>query len=252
MEILAKAGWSAIFSPSVKTDGNEVFFVETHHMRLPQDKPPCKKGIIHNWKIVCRVGESNVICIRETQLCVSTKNLVMQSPKSRLFHISEQPGISIFTPRPSPSHFENITGDVVFAISDQLLHNYLLPRDCPRVTFYAGADTTDTDKQKFTGNATANHVVAVESGWYQQIKETTLYCYEFLPDDFMLIDECAGYYISYKPVVPITVTVIDDIMAALLSRDVELRFMPLLTDIAHAVRYSSLQFSLIRMRNAKG
>jgi hypothetical protein len=176
----------------------------------------------------------------------------MHPPKPRLFHISEQPGISIFTPRPSPSYFDNITGDVVFAISEQLLHNYLLPRDCPRVTFYAGADTTTADKQKFMDNTKAGHVVAVESGWYQQIKETTLNCYEFLPDDFMLIDECAGYYVSYKPVMPIEVTIIDDIIAALLNRDIELRFMPSLIDIADAVRDSSLQFSLIRMRNAKG
>ncbi|SEO64021.1 hypothetical protein SAMN05192574_11086 [Mucilaginibacter gossypiicola] len=176
----------------------------------------------------------------------------MHPPKPRLFHISEQPGISIFTPRPSPSNFDNITGDVVFAISDQLLHNYLLPRDCPRVTFYAGTNTIDANKQKFMGNTTASHIVAVESGWYQKIKETTLYCYEFLPDDFMLIDECAGYYVSYKPALPIAVTVIGDIMAALLNRDIELRFMPSLTDIADAVRNSSLRFSLIRMRNAKG
>jgi hypothetical protein len=176
----------------------------------------------------------------------------LHPPKPRLFHISEQPGISIFTPRPSPSHFNNITGDVVFAISDQLLHNYLLPRDCPRVTFYAGANTTDADKQRFMVNTTAGHIIVVESGWYQQIKEITLYCYEFLPDDFMLIDECAGYYISYKPVVPVVITVINDIMAALLNRDIELRFMPSLTEIADAVRNSSLQFSLIRMRNARG
>jgi hypothetical protein len=175
----------------------------------------------------------------------------LHPPKPRLFHISEQSGISIFTPRPSPSHFDNITSDVVFAINERLLHNYLLPRDCPRVTFYAGANTTDADKQKFICNTTASHVIAVESGWYKKIKETTLYCYEFLPDDFMLIDECAGYYVSYKPVVPIAVTVIGDITAALLNRDIELRFMPLLTDIADGVRHSSLQFSLIRMRNAK-
>jgi len=176
----------------------------------------------------------------------------LHPPKPRLFHISEQPGISIFTPRPSPSHFDNITGNLVFAINDQLLHNYLLPRDCPRVTFYAGANTTDADKQRFMGNTTASHVVAVESGWYQRIKETTLYCYEFLSDDFVLIDECAGYYVSYKPALPIAVTVIDDIMAALLSRNIELRFMPSLICIAETVRDSSLQFSLIRMRNAKG
>jgi hypothetical protein len=171
--------------------------------------------------------------------------------RPRLFHISEQPGISIFTPRPSPSHFDNITSDVVFAISEQLLHNYLLPRDCPRVTFYAGTNTTDEDKRLFMGNTTAGYVIAVENNWYQQIKQTTLFCYEFAPDDFMLIDECAGYYISYKPALPIAVAVIDDIMAALLHRNIELRFMPALIGIADAVRNSTLQFSLIRMRSAK-
>jgi hypothetical protein len=68
---------------------------------------------------------------------------------SRLFHISEEPNIALFEPRPSPSFFESITGDVVFAISDELLHNYLLPRDCPRVTWYPSDTTTETDKERF-------------------------------------------------------------------------------------------------------
>lgn len=101
------------------------------------------------------------------------------------------------------------------------------------------------------GNTNADYVIAVENSWYQQIKATTLFCYEFAPEDFMLIDECAGYYVSYKPALPIAFTVIDDIMAALLGRNIELRFMPSLIGIAKAVRNSSLQFSLIRMRNAK-
>jgi hypothetical protein len=172
-------------------------------------------------------------------------------PNPKLFHISEQPGISIFTPRPSPSHFVNITGDVVFAISEELLHNYLLPRDCPRVTFYAGPNTGDNDKQRFISSSIASHVIIVENGWYERIKQTTLYCYELAPYDFMLIDECAGYYVSYKPAVPIAVTIIDDIMPALLNRQIELRFTPSLVGIADAVKESSLQFSLIRMRNAK-
>ena len=130
---------------------------------------------------------------------------------NKLFHISEEPGIQLFEPRPSPSHFDGINGDVVFAIAENLLHNYLLPRDCPRVTWYAGAKTTDADKEYFVGNSAASYIVAVESGWYKRIKETTLYCYEFPADDFTLIDECAGYYISYHRVVPISVKSISDI-----------------------------------------
>ena len=169
---------------------------------------------------------------------------------NRLFHISEEPGISIFEPRPSPSHFDNINGNVVFAISDRLLHNYLLPRDCPRVTFYATEQTTDADKHKFFGNSAAGHTVIVESGWHQRIKETVLYNYEFPQDNFMLIDEIAGYYVSYKPVIPLSVTPVNDIMGELLSRNIELRFTPSLIKLADAVSKSSLNFSIIRMRNA--
>ena len=170
---------------------------------------------------------------------------------SRLFHISEEPGIHLFEPRPSPSHFDDIKGDVVFAITDDLLHNYLLPRDCPRVTWYAGAKTNQADKKRFVGNSAANYIVVVESGWYQRIKETTLYCYEFPAENFTLIDECAGYYISYNPIVPISIKSINDIMAELLKRNIELHFTSSLIQLADAVSKSTLNFSLIRMRNAK-
>jgi len=163
---------------------------------------------------------------------------------SGLFHISEEPGIAIFQPRPSPSHFENISGDVVFAISDRLLHNYLLPRDCPRVTYYATEQTTDADKHWFFGNSTASNIIIVESGWYRRIKETTLYSYEFPQDNFTLIDECAGYYISYKPVIPLSVTPVDDIMGELLSRNIELRYTPSLIKLADAVQNQALIFQL--------
>lgn len=170
----------------------------------------------------------------------------------RLFHISEEAGISLFEPRPSPSHFAGINGDVVFAITDSLLHNYLLPRDCPRVTYYLNPETTAADKEKFMGESNADHIITVESGWYQRINETTLYCYEFPADTFTLIDECAGYYISYQQVVPLSVNPVDDILAELLNRNIELRFTPSLIRLADAVSRSSLSFSLIRMRNAVG
>jgi hypothetical protein len=79
-----------------------------------------------------------------------------------------------------------------------------------------------------------------------------LYCYELLNDGFTLLDECAGYYISYLPVIPLSVIPINDIMAELLSRNIELRFTPSLIKLADAVVKSSLNFSIIRMRNAIG
>ncbi|GAA3985831.1 DUF6886 family protein [Mucilaginibacter dorajii] len=169
----------------------------------------------------------------------------------RLFHISEQPGIKLFEPRPSPSAFEQITGDVVFAITEQLLHNYLLPRDCPRVTCYLSAKTKPEDKARFFENTVADYIIVVESRWYKQIANTTLYCYEFDPANFTLLDECAGYYVSYKPVEPISETTITALIPELLKRKLELRFMPSIIEFSKTVSKSTLNFSLIRMRNAQ-
>jgi hypothetical protein len=46
-------------------------------------------------------------------------------------------------------------------------------------------------------------------------------------------------------------TTIDDVLAALIERDVELRVMPSLRKLRDAVVASTLQFSIIRIRNAQ-
>jgi len=170
--------------------------------------------------------------------------------KDRLFHISEDGGIEKFDPRPSPSFFAEIQGDVVFAISERLLHHYLLPRDCPRVTYYANANTTLEDRKTFLGQSRATHVIAIEAGWFQRVKETVLYCYEFAAINFCCLDEVAGYYVSYAPEMPVSQRRIDDIFRELLKGDMELRVLPELWTLANAVKESTLSFSLIRMRNA--
>jgi hypothetical protein len=54
-----------------------------------------------------------------------------------LFHVSEQADIDVFERRWSESAGQRL----VWAIDEDHLRNYLLPRECPRVTFYAGAQT---------------------------------------------------------------------------------------------------------------
>jgi hypothetical protein len=161
-----------------------------------------------------------------------------------LFHVSEESGITRFEPRPSSSADE----PVVWAISADRLYNYLLPRDCPRVTFYAGAETTAADVERFLGSSVA--VIAVESRWLGRILSSRLYCYHLRPDTFECIDQCAGYYVSREPVVPLGVDIVDNPLAAILERGVELRFLPDLWPLHDAVAASTLQFSIIRMRNA--
>jgi hypothetical protein len=161
-----------------------------------------------------------------------------------LFHVSEESGIARFEPRPSQFTDEL----VVWAVDADRLRNYLVPRDCPRVTYYAGPETTAGDVERFLGSSPA--VIAVESAWLERLRSCRLYCYHLPPETFACLDECAGYFVSRRSVVPTQVQVIDDLLAALLGRGVELRFVPSLWPLGDAVVSSTLRFSLIRMRNA--
>ncbi len=161
-----------------------------------------------------------------------------------LFHISEDSDIARFEPRAS----EYARGLVVWAIEGRRLCNYLLPRDCPRVTYYAGPDTTAVDVEHFLGASPAG--VAIESEWLERARSSRIYCYHMPPETFECLDACAGYFVSRVPVVPSSIEVIDDPLSELLKRGVEVRILPSLWSLRDAVVASSLQFSLIRMRNA--
>jgi hypothetical protein len=164
---------------------------------------------------------------------------------SMLFHISEHAAIERFDPRPS----EYTADPVVWSIHAERLCNYLVPRDCPRVTFYAGPQTTAADREQFLGASHA--VVAIEQCWSDRLHASRLFCYHLQPDTFECIDTCAGYYVSRVPVVPTRVDVIDDAIAELRRRNVELRVESNLWPLRDAVAASTLMFSIIRMRNAE-
>ena len=160
-----------------------------------------------------------------------------------VYHVSEEPDIPVFEPRPVSSG-----ESFVWAIDDEHLRNYLVPRECPRVTFYAGPGTTVADRERFLGSSTA--VVAIESGWFERMRSCTLFCYHLPGETFELRDRTAGYFVSQVAVTPARVDAIHDPVAALLQRGVELRVLPDLCSLRDAVIESTLQFSIIRWRNA--
>lgn len=169
-----------------------------------------------------------------------------------LYHVSDQPAISLLEPRPvQPHHPRQDMPPVVWAIGERLLHNYLLPRDCPRVTFYAAAGSDPADVARLLGTTTARHVVAIESAWLERVRAATLWLYELPPDTFELLDPIAAYHVSQAAVRPTAVRRVDDLLGELARRDVELRITPSLWPLHDAVLASSLAFSFIRMGNAQ-
>ena len=169
----------------------------------------------------------------------------------RIFHVSDRADIERFEPRPPPSAGSGQTGTMVWAVSERLLHNYLVPRNCPRVTFYIGPHTSAADAERWMGGTSARYVVAIETRWWPLLRESQLYVYELPPLPFIPIDIGAGYYIARETVEPLGRAVIEDLPSALLERDVELRVMPDLWKLHDGIAASSMQFSIIRMRNAQ-
>jgi hypothetical protein len=132
-----------------------------------------------------------------------------------------------------------------------MLHNYLLPRDCPRVCCYAKTDSLQADIDKYIGNTDKKFIINVEEHWIDRINNAKMYLYEMPYESFELLDEGAGYYVSYKTIKPINMFTIVNLIPELEKRNAELRALPSLKLLSQEISFSSLQFSIIRMRNAQ-
>lgn len=169
---------------------------------------------------------------------------------ARLFHVSEEQGIVQFVPRMPSARNHPITEPVVWAIAEDRLYHYLVPRDCPRLAFYASENTRDEDVLALLDGQRNKIVLAAESGWYGRMADTPLVRYELAPDGFTLFLPTAGFYLSRHTETPIAVEVIANPLEALLASGVEVRLTPSLWELRERVLGSSMEFSFTRMRNA--
>jgi hypothetical protein len=170
----------------------------------------------------------------------------MRTP--RLFHVSEDFAIRRFEPRPSPST-NTALGVCVWSIAESHLANYLLPRNCPRICFRRGPQTSEADAVRLLGGS--DHVVAFEADWLGRVRTARLARYEMPGRTFAEADAGAGYWISRQAVEPLAMSVVEDCLGALGAAGVEVRVLPDFWPLRDAVIASSLQFSIIRTANAR-
>jgi hypothetical protein len=168
----------------------------------------------------------------------------------RLYHVSDQADIDVFEPRASPTPSPTASEPVVWAVDEPHLANYLVPRECPRVAFYATPTTTADDRLRFFGGGSSHHVVAIEAVWFQRAIDAMLWLYEFPTASFACADQTAGYFVSRLSVVATSRRMVTNPLSALANTGAELRVLPSLQALAAAVAESTLAFSCIRMRNA--
>ena len=169
----------------------------------------------------------------------------------RLYHFSEEPGITVFEPREAPATARK--GELlVWAIDDQRQVMYFFPRDCPRACFWPGVHTSGADRERFFGASRAPMIIAIEAAWLDRIRATTLYRYEMPPQTFERGDKSAGHWVSREAVTPVAVEPLSDLLGAIVAQNVELRIMHSLVALWESVISSTLDFSGTRLRNAIG
>ena len=141
-------------------------------------------------------------------------------------------------------------GEAVWAIDEDHLPNYLVPRDCPRVTFRVVPQTSERDVAGFFDNTNARRMIVLEQAWLERFNHATLYVYEMPVAPFEPADASAGYYVSRHAVIPLGVREIRESAAEIMRGGYEIRYVPDLWPIRDRVARSTLNYSIIRMRNA--
>lgn len=165
--------------------------------------------------------------------------------KPRLFHVSEQGGISRFEPRPN----YRLAGEMVWAVDEPHLVNFLTPRDCPRITFGRGPETTPADATRFQLHA--RRVVAFEAAWLERLRACALTIYELPAATFAPENREAGYWISSVAVTPLASWTQTDLLDALSRAGAEVRIVQNFWPLRDAVANSSLEFSIIHQDRAR-
>ena len=154
-----------------------------------------------------------------------------------LFHFSEDPTIEVFEPRPVrvPAHRPPgqawLNGPLVWAIDAWHAPMYYFPRDCPRILLWKKPGTTDLDLDLWwRGDRVRRMQAHIEADWLPRMRATPVYRYSFAADAFEPLAD-VGMCVARRPVRPVSLEPVGDLLAALAGANVELHMMDDLTPL---------------------
>lgn len=173
----------------------------------------------------------------------------------QLYHFSEDPGITVFEPRPVRIPSDRglgrdwLNGPLVWAIEDTHQAMYLFPRDCPRILIWPTPSTTAVDREAWFGASPAKVLAYVEWDWWRRLGAARLHRYHLPVEPFESLSD-AGMWVAKTTVTPLAQDTLSDLPAALRAAGVELRLTETLTHL-RPVWDTTLHASGIRLRHAR-
>ena len=174
----------------------------------------------------------------------------MDAASESLWHVSDDGNIALFCPRVPPERAQGVKAPVVWAVNTSRLPNYLVPRGCPRVTFYRMSSTTLDDATQFSAPVTGQ-VIVIEEEWLTRLPSSNLWLYELPKKKFRCLDENAGYFVSEHAVEPLSKRLVTNLSVELSTRNAVVRTARHLHTLAGEIAASTLGFSIIRLHNAR-
>jgi hypothetical protein len=163
-----------------------------------------------------------------------------------LWHVSEDDSIRRFEPHRAPT--SSLDEPLVWAVDTRHLPLYWFPRDCPRATFWAVSATSDYDVRRFLGGDRSRRVHVVEPEWLPELGKTRVVAYRLPDESFERWDR---FWISREPVEPLELVELGDLVARHERAGIALRTEPDLLRLWDEVTHSTLDYSGIRLRNAR-
>lgn len=164
-----------------------------------------------------------------------------------LWHVSEDPAIARFEPHVSATAAESEA--LVWAVDARHLPFYWFPRQCPRGTFWGSTATAPEDAERLLGGALRVH--AIEEAWSGRMRTAVVFAYRLPEQPFEPHPEVGGYWIARVPIQPLAVEPLEDLVGLHEGAGIELRVLQNLWPLWNEVTGSALEYSGMRLRNAR-
>lgn len=174
----------------------------------------------------------------------------MRPEPGQVLHFSEDPTIERFVPHVAVTSIQS--APYVWAVDYDRCPDYWFPRACPRAMAWAGPRTTEEDAARIFGAGCGGRVHAIEYGWLKAVMDVRLFAYRLPADDFAPIGDPPHAVVSKAPVVPLgPPEPVRDLFELHEEAGIQLRVLDNLWPFWNEVTASTVEFSGIRLRNAR-
>ncbi|MFI6993751.1 DUF6886 family protein [Nonomuraea wenchangensis] len=174
----------------------------------------------------------------------------MRPEPGQVLHFSEDPTIVRFVPHVAVT--TSLAEPYVWAVGHERCPDYWFPRACPRAMAWVGPRTTEEDRVRIIGAGCGDRVHAVEYCWLQAMREVELFAYRLPEGEFRPIGDPPHAVVATVPVEPLgPPEPVGDLFELHERAGIQLRVLPNLWAFWNEVTASSLEFSGIRLRNAR-